>query len=889
MRADPDDDENAQRLADGLRVSEHAGQAATKVPADMPVKQTAPELRPYQVEIIEKARERLSTGGRKRIILVCPTGGGKTVVSAQIILNSLGKDRRALFLVHRRELLKQAASKLSDVGIDVGIIAPGFPPRPSQPVQVASIATLHSRGIRTRRMDLPEAHLIVVDECHHATAATWKSILDAYPEAFVVGLTATPCRGDGRGLGSIFEELVECPDVSELARQGYLVGTKVFAAPPPDLSGVKILAGDYNEKQLSAKVNTNQLVGDVVTHWLRFAEGRRTLVYAVDVAHSVHLRDEFCRAGISAGHIDGTTPAEERDEVLRQFGAGVLDVVTNCAVLTEGFDAPEASCIVLAKPTKSFGLYRQMCLDSITEILTQRGWLGPDEIRDDDQVCAFDQENGAAGWVPILSRVDRTLGDDEGMMGVNSPGVDLRVTAEHQMVFCTRSLRQWRKKEAMAVAALRNGWGIPVSGQQSAPGLALTNDELRFIGWFVTDGCLNKKNNVIQIAQAENKIEALEIEKCLQGCGFKYGKHVRWPNSQFNATARRIEFYVSKGKPRDRDKHLSGWGRLEPYIDKDLSPALEDISAEQLAVLLEAIHLGDGWKHRGQSWTRRSYHIATGNLTFADRLQSLCVRRGWRCNRSIQSYNKNPLYALHIKKSALRWIGGPLYQDRDFLKPVKAIDGERVWCVENKLGTLFIRRNGKVAVVGNCGRGLRPAPNKQNCIIIDHAGLTLEHGFVDEPITWALSEDHKAHKKLEGGGSAGQQKTLVDCPECGAARWKGKPCPACGWRGHKNGAGVDFVDAELAELTRERKAKEYQPPLFIPEEFYRQLLWVVRERSYSPGWAAHKYREKFGVWPTRSWQYLAPMEPAAPTRSWIRSRQIAWAKSRHNPSNSAHA
>lgn len=504
---------------------------------------TGPQLRPYQTNVIDAARTALGAGGRKRIILVAPTGAGKTVIGAQVILNATSRGHRALFMVHRRELLRQAAAKLHDVGIDAGIVAPGFPSRPHQPVQVASIATLHARGVRTRRMDLPEADLVVIDEAHHATSRTWTGILDAYPNAYVVGLTATPCRGDGRGLGGIFEEIVECPDVSELVKLGYLVGTKVYASPAPDLSGVKVLAGDYNEKQLAERVNTVQLVGDVITHWLRFANGLRTLVYAVDVAHSVHLRDEFSRAGIAAGHLDGKTPTEERDEILRQFGNGTIDVLCNCAVLTEGFDCPEASCIVLAKPTKSFGLYRQMI-----------------------------------------------------------------------------------------------------------------------------------------------------------------------------------------------------------------------------------------------------------------------------------------------------------------------------------------------------GRGLRPSPGKTDCVVIDHAGLTVAHGFVDEPIEWALAPDEQAHRKAKesDGGGALMERKLVDCPECGASRWKGKPCQACGWNGKAKGGGQDFIDIELAELARDRTAKAPAPG-FDPKEFYRQLMWLARERGYSTGWASHKYREKFGKWPSNQWGAIAPMEPDAMVRSWVRSRQISWAKSQHNP------
>src|SRR5689334_23027100 len=134
------------------------------------------------------------------------------------------------------------------------------------------------------------------------------SLLAAYPNAVILGLTATPCRADARGLGNLFQVLVECPSVAELIGGGYLVGTRVYAPTRPDLTGVHVKHGDYVENELAARMNTAKLVGDVVEHWCRLGEQRQTVVFAVDVSHSVHLRDEFRRAGVLAEHLDGSTP-----------------------------------------------------------------------------------------------------------------------------------------------------------------------------------------------------------------------------------------------------------------------------------------------------------------------------------------------------------------------------------------------------------------------------------------------------------------------------------------------------------------------------------------------------------------------------------------------------
>ncbi len=318
-----------------------------------------PELRAYQHDVVAKIEAAIAAGHR-RILLVAPTGSGKTVIAGEIVRKTAAAGRKTLFLAHRRELIQQAAQKLYAVGVDHGIIQAGFPMRIHASAQIASIATLHARAVRSKRISIPGVDLIVLDEAHHAPAPTYRDILAAYPAATVLGMTATPCRGDGRGLGSAFDVLVECPPVVELVKCGFLVPTSVYAPSRPDLKGVRVRLGDYVESELAELMDDRKLVGDIVSHWHRLSERRKTVVFATGVAHSVHLRDEFRRSGVWAEHIDGTTPAEERDAILARLSAGPCELVTNAMVLTEGWDQPEVSCIVLARPTKHMGLYRQM-------------------------------------------------------------------------------------------------------------------------------------------------------------------------------------------------------------------------------------------------------------------------------------------------------------------------------------------------------------------------------------------------------------------------------------------------------------------------------------------------------------------------------------------------
>jgi DNA repair protein RadD len=320
---------------------------------------TPPDLRPYQRDVIDQFHRRVDEGHR-RIMLVAPTGSGKTVIGADIIRTKARAMRPVMVVAHRREIITQTSRKLYAANVAHGIIQAGFPPRPLELVQVASIQTLWARAMYRQSMDLPPADLLVVDEAHHCPAETYAKIIKAYPEAILLGLTASPCRGDGRGLGGIFDTIVECPQVADLIEQGYLVRTRVYAPVNPDLKGVRTVGGDYVESQLAERMDTDRLVGGIVEHWHKFGEGRRTVCFAVSVAHSVHIRDEFLKSGVRAEHIDGSTPKAERDVALKRLASGEINAISNCAVLTEGWDMPECGCIILARPTKKMGLYRQM-------------------------------------------------------------------------------------------------------------------------------------------------------------------------------------------------------------------------------------------------------------------------------------------------------------------------------------------------------------------------------------------------------------------------------------------------------------------------------------------------------------------------------------------------
>lgn len=304
-------------------------------------------LRPYQSRALDGCRASIARG-HKRVLLVAPTGSGKTTIASAIIQGAVAKGRRVLFLAHRKELISQCVTRLAEHDVQAGIIMAGVQPFPHRPVQVASVQTL-------ARREVPPSDLVIVDEAHHARAKSYQRALAAAPTA--LGLTATPWRTDGRGLGELFEDVVVAARPRELIDLGFLCPVTGFSYDTPDLSGVKTSAGDYEEG--GAAQVMSYVGGNIVERWLAFRPGRSVL-FACTIEHSREMAARFAAAGVVAEHLDGTTPVVERAAILSRLASGATDVVCNVGVLTEGWDLPALRCVILARPTKSRGLFLQL-------------------------------------------------------------------------------------------------------------------------------------------------------------------------------------------------------------------------------------------------------------------------------------------------------------------------------------------------------------------------------------------------------------------------------------------------------------------------------------------------------------------------------------------------
>jgi superfamily II DNA or RNA helicase len=282
---------------------------------------------------------------------------GKTVLTAAMLAAAAAKGKRAWFVVHRKELLEQSVRTfVTAADLHVGIIAAGYPSDSAAPVQVCAVGSL-----RTRLSKVTHPDLVVWDECHHLPSKSWATLAQALPNAVQIGLTATPSRLDGRGLRPFFDALVTGPSTADLIAAGYLSPYRLFAPAVFDVSQLHTVAGDYNRKEVTAKMTASTVVGDAVGTYQRHAAGGRALVFAWSLEASRALADAFTAQGIPAAHVDGETPALERAEAMKRFRAGDVRVLCNCELFGEGLDVPAVDAVFLLRPTASLGLYLQQC------------------------------------------------------------------------------------------------------------------------------------------------------------------------------------------------------------------------------------------------------------------------------------------------------------------------------------------------------------------------------------------------------------------------------------------------------------------------------------------------------------------------------------------------
>lgn len=324
-------------------------------------------LRPYQAEVVERTRAALRAG-KRRVLAYLPTGGGKTRVATAITQMALAKSSgRVIVLANRKQLVHQFAAALRAAGLDVGIAQGENTAGLHHRVVVCSIDTIHARSYT-----FEDVALFIIDEAHAvAGSEKYRTLLFRYNRVPVIGLSATPFA---RGLGKpypelrgapLFEELVVGATVQQLVDGEFLTDLEIYAPSKPDMAGAKLTRTpegeqDYRQADIDEATDRPELVGDIVRHWLTLAAGRKTIAFASSIAHSKHIVEQFQAAGVTAEHLDCYMDDDTRADILGRFERGDFTVLSNVALLSEGFDVPDTACMILARPTRSLTRFLQM-------------------------------------------------------------------------------------------------------------------------------------------------------------------------------------------------------------------------------------------------------------------------------------------------------------------------------------------------------------------------------------------------------------------------------------------------------------------------------------------------------------------------------------------------
>ena len=310
-------------------------------------------LRDYQQDIIDQVLLNLKNG-YKRILINLPTGGGKTAIASELVRRSIAKNNSSMFLCHREELIKQTVKTYKKNGVNPGIIKAGIDPDYDNFVQVASVPTL------ARRLEYVNApKILFLDECHHAISESWKKVINSFPNAYIIGLTATPIRLDGQPLAGMFETMVEGITTRQLIDRGYLSKFDYYAPSIIDTSELKISNGEYTKQSVAQASFTNRVIGDNIEAYKKLCNGKRNVVFACNIKHGKEICKRYNDAGIPAEFLDGMTAKDNRADTLARFESGETKVLVNVDLFGEGFDLPSIECISMLRPTNSLGLYLQ--------------------------------------------------------------------------------------------------------------------------------------------------------------------------------------------------------------------------------------------------------------------------------------------------------------------------------------------------------------------------------------------------------------------------------------------------------------------------------------------------------------------------------------------------
>jgi len=302
------------------------------------------ELRDYQISSINKIRTAFKNGYR-RPILRLDCGAGKTITSATMCIETAKRGKEVLFLIHRQELLQQTIATFKSLGANLDLI------------KIGMIITVGNH------LEDYNPTLIIADECNFALSKTWLKVLNAYPNAYVIGLSATPIRLSGEPMGNVFDFIVEDITAEELIKRGNLCHYDMYAPKTIiDTQRISMRGGDFASDELDKIMSNPKIYGDVLKYFKQYADKKRTIAYCTSVKHAEQVSNTFNDAGYTSSSIDAKTPKKERERIIEDFKNGKIQILCNCDLISFGFDVPDCDCILLLRPTQSLALYIQQSM-----------------------------------------------------------------------------------------------------------------------------------------------------------------------------------------------------------------------------------------------------------------------------------------------------------------------------------------------------------------------------------------------------------------------------------------------------------------------------------------------------------------------------------------------
>lgn len=302
------------------------------------------KLRPYQNDLLEQLRAAWRKGFKAPCI-VLPCGGGKSCILAEMARRTAANGKRVLFLVHRRELVEQIIKTFVGWGVDM---------------RLCDVMMVQTASRRLARLKKPA--LIMTDENHHSSAQSYKRIYEHFPDVLRVGVTATPVRLGGSGLGDVNDKLIIGVSAKWLIENRCLAPYDYYAPDVADLTGVRTKMGEFVAADIEKAMIKNAVFGDVIAYYRKLADGKKAVCYCAGIKHSKAMAESFSEAGIPAAHIDGETEKGERSRIISDFRSGKIRILCNVDLISEGFDVPDCECAILLRPTQSLTLYIQQSM-----------------------------------------------------------------------------------------------------------------------------------------------------------------------------------------------------------------------------------------------------------------------------------------------------------------------------------------------------------------------------------------------------------------------------------------------------------------------------------------------------------------------------------------------